>query len=85
MKLATFRQGGEFRLGIVWEDKVIDFNAGTKLLTRKGQGAGKLIPFLDMRGFLAQGASAIQMARKVKSWVKKQTEGKDRASLRGLV
>ena len=77
MKLATFRQGGEVRLGIVWEDKVIDFNAGSRLVSKKGKGgAGKLFPLLDMRGFLARGASAIRMARKIEAWVKKQAKGR---------
>lgn len=86
MKLATFRQGGEVRLGIVWEDKVIDFNAGSRLVSKKGKGgAGKLFPLLDMRGFLARGASAIRMARKIEAWVKKQAKEESRFSLRGLV
>jgi len=86
MKFATFRRGDEILLGIVWKDKVIDFNAGSRLLCQSGKGgAGKPFPHLDMRGFLAQGTPAIRMARKVEAWIRKQAEGKSRFSLRGLV
>lgn len=85
MKLATFRRGREVRLGIVWEDKVIDFNAGAGFLCRPDQDAGRGLPYLDMRGFLAQGGSAIRMARKLEAWVKKQGKRRSAAPLRGWV
>jgi 2-keto-4-pentenoate hydratase/2-oxohepta-3-ene-1,7-dioic acid hydratase in catechol pathway len=85
VKLATFRSGRKVRLGIVWEDQLIDFNEGAGLLAGKGKGAGKSFPLWDMKSFLARGTPAIRTARRVEAWVKKEAAGKPRASLRGLV
>ncbi|MDI6754709.1 MAG: fumarylacetoacetate hydrolase family protein [Thermodesulfobacteriota bacterium] len=85
MKLATFRQGREVRLGIVWDDKIIDFNAALRLLRKKSSRPETSSPLADMKSFLTLGARGVQTARKVETWVKKQAEGKSRAALRGLI
>ena len=87
MKLATFQEGKRPRLGIVWGDKIIDYNAGrAKLLTETGKGTPSMpFPDVDLRGFLSQGPSAMRMARKVDAWVQKKSEGSPRGSVKDLV
>ncbi|MDO9210985.1 MAG: fumarylacetoacetate hydrolase family protein [Deltaproteobacteria bacterium] len=64
MKLATFRQGREARLGIVGDGKIIDFNAGLGRLLQKTNRCEKPFPTVDMKGFLALGGRSLQLARK---------------------
>lgn len=85
MKLATFRKGKGSRLGIVWGDRVIDYNAGARLMSRGGRGSGKALPDVDLRGFLSLGPSAMRVAKKVEAWVGKQSAGKSRSSLKSWV
>ncbi len=86
MRLATFRKGRVARLGIVWGNKIIDYNAAAERLSGKGQGrASGPIPGVDLRGFLARGPSALSMARKIEAWVRKASEGGPRRSLKDLV
>jgi 2-keto-4-pentenoate hydratase/2-oxohepta-3-ene-1,7-dioic acid hydratase in catechol pathway len=85
VRLATYRKGKEDRLGIVWEDKVIDYNTGARLMSPKGRGAAKTFAQVDLRGFLSLGASAVRMAKKVEAWVGSQSAGKFRASLKSWV
>ena len=85
MRLATYRKGKTARLGIAWGDKVIDYNAGARLMSFKGKGAARAFADVDLRGFLSQGASAIRMAKKVEAWVGKQSAGKSRPSLKSWV
>jgi 2-keto-4-pentenoate hydratase/2-oxohepta-3-ene-1,7-dioic acid hydratase in catechol pathway len=85
VRLATYRKGKAARLGIVWGDKVIDYNAGARLMSPKGKGAARAFADVDLRGFLSQGASAIRMAKKVEAWVGKQSAGKSRPSLKSWV
>jgi len=85
VRLATYRKGKAARLGIVWGDKVIDYNTGARLMSPKGQGAAKAFSDVDLRGFLSRGASAIRMAKKVEAWVGKQSAGKSRSSLKSWV
>jgi 2-keto-4-pentenoate hydratase/2-oxohepta-3-ene-1,7-dioic acid hydratase in catechol pathway len=85
LKLATFRQGREARLGIVGDGKIIDFNAGLGRLLQKPNRREKPFPTVDMKGFLALGGRSLQVARKVESWVRTQEEGRSRTSLRGLI
>ena len=85
LKLATFRQDREVRLGIVWDAKIIDFNAALRLLRKKVSCRGKSFPVADMKSFLTLGGRGIKMARQVETWVKKQAEGKSRAALGGFI
>jgi len=85
VRLATYRKGKTARLGIAWGDKVIDYNAGARLMSFKGKGAARAFADVDLRGFLSQGASAIRMAKKVEAWVGKQSAGKSRPSLKSWV
>jgi 2-keto-4-pentenoate hydratase/2-oxohepta-3-ene-1,7-dioic acid hydratase in catechol pathway len=85
VKLATFRAGRKVRLGIVWEDRLIDFNEVAELLTGKGKRGGELFSPWDMKSFLARGASALRTARGVEALVKKETAANRGASLRGLL
>jgi acylpyruvate hydrolase len=85
VKLATFQKGKGSRLGIVWGGKVIDYNAGARLMSPRGKGSVKALPDVDLRGFLSLGASAIRTAKKVEAWVGKQSAGKSRSPLKRCV
>ena len=85
MKLATFRQDREARLGIVGDGKIIDFNAVLNRLLPKTHRREKPLPTVDMKGFLALGGRSVRLARKVENWVRKQKKGRSGASLRGLI
>ncbi|MDH4267632.1 MAG: fumarylacetoacetate hydrolase family protein [Deltaproteobacteria bacterium] len=85
MKLATFRQGREARLGIVEDDKIIDFNAALGRLSMKTKRREKPFPTVDMKGFLALGGRSVRFARQVKKWVRTQEEGRSKSSWRGLI
>jgi len=63
VRLATYRKGKAARLGIVWGDQVIDYNAGARLMSSKGKGAARAFADVDLRGFLSQGASAMWNAK----------------------
>jgi 2-keto-4-pentenoate hydratase/2-oxohepta-3-ene-1,7-dioic acid hydratase in catechol pathway len=86
VKVATFRKGRDARLGIVWGDKIIDYNAGAALLAKKGKGAASgPFPAVDLKGFLTQGPRAMRTARRVEAWVRKTAEGSRRGSLKNWV
>jgi 2-keto-4-pentenoate hydratase/2-oxohepta-3-ene-1,7-dioic acid hydratase in catechol pathway len=85
MKLATFRQGGEARLGIVRDGKIIDFSAALDRLLPKTHRREKPFPAVDMEGFLTLGGRSVRLARKVENWIRTQEEGRSRTSLRGLI
>jgi 2-keto-4-pentenoate hydratase/2-oxohepta-3-ene-1,7-dioic acid hydratase in catechol pathway len=86
VKLATFRKGKEARLGIIWEGRIIDYNAVARGLAGTGQKcASAPFPEVDLKGFLAQGPPALRMARKVEAWVRKASEGSPRRSLKDRV
>jgi 2-keto-4-pentenoate hydratase/2-oxohepta-3-ene-1,7-dioic acid hydratase in catechol pathway len=86
VKLATFRKGKDARLGIVWGDKIIDYNAGAALLAKKGKGAAsRPFPGVDLKGFLAQGPRAMRTAKRVEAWVRKTSEGSARGFLKNRV
>jgi 2-keto-4-pentenoate hydratase/2-oxohepta-3-ene-1,7-dioic acid hydratase in catechol pathway len=69
-----FQAGREARLGLVWEDKVIDLNAGFQKLLKPSRPSGKARSLQDMKSFLAQGATAIRTARRVEDLVKRKME-----------
>ena len=85
MRLATYRKGKEARLGIVWGDKVIDYNTGARLMSPRGKGTAKTFAHVDLRGFLSLGAPAVRMAKKVEAWVGLKSAGKFRSSLKSWV
>ena len=85
MKLATFRQGREARLGIVGDGKIIDFNAVLGRLLPKIHRRAKPFSTVDMKGFLAMGDRSLRLARKVERWVGTQEKGRSKSSLRGLI
>ena len=85
MKLATFRQGREARLGIVSDGRMIDFNAVLGRLPPKIHRGAKPFPVVDMKGFLTLGDRSLRLARKVERWVRTQEKGRPKTSLRGLI
>ena len=86
MKVATFRKGKVARLGIVWGDKIVDYNAVAERLAKTGKGhASRPFPEVDLKGFLAQGPPALRTAKKVEAWVRKICEGSPRRSLKNWV
>jgi 2-keto-4-pentenoate hydratase/2-oxohepta-3-ene-1,7-dioic acid hydratase in catechol pathway len=86
VKLATFRKGKTARLGIICEDRIIDYNAVARGLAGTGQRrASEPFPEVDLKGFLAQGPPALRTAGKVEAWVRKASEGSPRRSLKDRV
>jgi 2-keto-4-pentenoate hydratase/2-oxohepta-3-ene-1,7-dioic acid hydratase in catechol pathway len=87
VKLATFQKDKKPRLGIVWGDKIIDYNAGgARLLAEAGKGApSRPFPEVDLKGFLTQGLSGLRMAAKIEAWVRKKSEESPRGALKGWV
>lgn len=76
MKLATFRRDRQTSVGVVWKERIIDLNAGQRLLVKQEGGQSwESLGDLDMRGFLAQGPAAFELATRVEAWVKGQAEG----------
>jgi 2-keto-4-pentenoate hydratase/2-oxohepta-3-ene-1,7-dioic acid hydratase in catechol pathway len=86
VKVATFRKGKVARLGIVWGDKIIDYNAVAGRLAKTGIGhASGPFPEVDLKGFLAQGPPALRTAKKVEAWVRKTFAGSPRRPLKDWV
>jgi len=86
VKVATFRKGKAVRLGIVWGDQIIDYNAVAERLAKRGKGrASRPFPEVDLKGFLAQGPPALRTAKKVEAWVRKTFEGSPRRPLKNWV
>ena len=85
MKLATFRQGRQARLGIVRDGKIIDFNAALNRLWPKISRRAKTFPTVDMKGFLTLGSRSVQLARKLETWLGREGEGRSKTSKRGLI
>jgi len=74
LKLAMFQAGREARLGLLWREKVIDLNAGFQKLLKPSRPPKKALPLQNMKSFLAQGAIAFRMARRVEALVKRKME-----------
>ena len=87
MKLAMFRTGRETRLGVLSGEKVIDLNGRYPFLRKQPPSPKKALPIQDMKGFLAQGSTAIRFARRVETLVKREMKGKRRVPpvVRGFV
>jgi 2-keto-4-pentenoate hydratase/2-oxohepta-3-ene-1,7-dioic acid hydratase in catechol pathway len=87
LKLAMYRRKRESRLGIVWAERIIDFNLGDQMLSNQNGRSRKEMQILDMKDFFTRGPAAIRKAKRIESWVKKQTAGTARipAALRELV
>lgn len=74
MKLATYQIAEKIRLGVVWQEKIIDFAEAAKIIGEKELFAQKFTDLYDMRSFLAQGSKALALAKKVLSWGKKKIQ-----------
>lgn len=72
MKLATYQINKEIRLGVVWQDKIIDLVEGNKNIEILKYVPELRRSFGDMRNFLAQGNKALALAKKILTWGQKK-------------
>ena len=87
MKLAVFRRRGKTCVGVVWGQKVIDLNGAYPFLRKRARPPNKMPPIQDIKSFLAQGSTAIRIARRAENLVKGIMQGKRRVppAIKGLV
>jgi 2-keto-4-pentenoate hydratase/2-oxohepta-3-ene-1,7-dioic acid hydratase in catechol pathway len=75
MRLVTFMQNGRAKLGVVLEHQyIVDLNMAYREFTRHRKTLSQSdVPFgADMRGFLEQGESSLQLANEVIAFVQEQ-------------
>lgn len=80
MKLASYQKGREPSIGIVWGEKLIDFNQGIELLPQRPIRLKKFLPLRDMRRFLELGAITLPLARRI--WGQMEKNQKDAAQIK---
>ncbi|MGQ9694196.1 MAG: fumarylacetoacetate hydrolase family protein [Thermodesulfobacteriota bacterium] len=68
MKLATYQIKKENRLGVVWQEKIIDFVEAAKSIGERELFAQITTGSYDMHHFLTQGSKAFALAKRVLLW-----------------
>jgi len=79
LPLAMFRPPREkARPGIVWGERIIDLNAASGLMEKRGRAPSKFPSFENLEEFLAGGTKAVQRVKRITSWVREQVSGSTR-------